>query len=271
MKKAGIMGWPVAHSLSPRIHGYWLEKYGIAGSYERLPMAPEGLGEALAGLKAGGFCGVNLTIPHKEAAVRFLEDMDDVVRNVRAVNTIVVKENGDLKGLNTDVFGFAENLRHAGCKMNGKRAVVLGAGGAARAVVVALLEGGSSIHLVNRTQERAKKIAEKFGRGITTGDWSNCAGFLEKADLLINTTSLGMAGQPSLEIDLAALPVGAWVTDIVYAPLETDLLKQARARGLRAVDGLGMLLHQARPAFQAWFGVDPEVTGDLRKFVLEGL
>jgi shikimate dehydrogenase len=262
------MGWPVAHSRSPRLHGYWLKHYGLDGSYEALPVKPENLGAALRALPERGFAGVNLTIPHKEAALAHVTRIDDAACAIGAVNTIVVEPDGTLSGSNTDVSGFAAALSEGAPKLdrNGP-AVVLGAGGAARAVLAAL--GGlgfSRITLINRTPERARALAQT--PGIELVDWASRARALEGASLLVNTTSLGMSGQPPLDLDLAALPAFATVMDIVYVPLETPLLAAARARGLVAVDGLGMLLHQARPGFKAWFGVDPAVTPALRAHVL---
>ncbi len=265
------MGWPVSHSRSPRLHGYWLEAYGIDGAYLPLAVKPDRFAAALTSLQDLGFQGVNVTIPHKEAAYRAVDRFDDVARAVGAVNTIVFKD-GSLAGSNTDVYGFLENLRQelAHWSAAAGPAVVLGAGGAARAVVVGLLqEGAPEIRLLNRTISRAEALATDMGDKVTVCPWGAWERAMVDAALLVNTTSLGMSGQPPLDLDLDPLPSNAVVNDLVYAPLETGLLASARRRGNRVVDGLGMLLHQARPGFEAWFGVAPAVTDDLRSFVLE--
>lgn len=270
-KKAGVMGWPVAHSLSPALHEFWLKQYGIAGSYEALPVPPDKLAEALRMLKMRGFAGCNLTIPHKEAALPLMTRLDEAARRIGAVNTVVVDPDGMLSGSNTDGFGFIENLRAAVPDFNPRRspAVVLGAGGAARAILCALIDAGApEIRLVNRSPERARTLANSLDGPIRIGSWEQRAGLLAGAGLLVNATSLGMTGQQSLDIALENLPTTAMVNDIVYAPVETPLLRQARMRGLHAVDGLGMLLHQARPGFKAWFGIEPRVTPELRRAVL---
>lgn len=265
------MGWPVAHSLSPALHGFWLKQLGIDGSYENLAVPPDRLASALRGLAAKGFAGCNLTIPHKEAALPLMELLDPAARRIGAVNTVVVKPDGALAGFNTDGAGFIENLRAEipGWQAGAGPAAVLGAGGAARAVIDALIQAGSpGIVLANRHRERAEPLAKVFGNKIKVVEWDARNRALAGAALLVNATSLGMEGNPPLELDLAALPAGAAVCDIVYAPLETGLLKAAKARGLKTADGLGMLLHQARPAFKLWFGVLPEVTPELRRAVL---
>ena len=265
------MGWPVSHSRSPRLHGYWLEAYGIDGAYLPLAVKPDRFVAALDSLMDLGFRGVNVTIPHKESAYRAVDRCDDVAKAVGAVNTIVFKE-GNLEGSNTDVFGFLENLRQEAPNWSAVAgpAVVLGAGGAARAVVAGLLRSGATeVRLVNRTISRAEALATEMGDEINIYSWGAWDRALSEAALLVNTTSLGMSGQPPLEINLDPLPTNAVVNDLVYAPLETCLLASARQRGNSVVDGLGMLLHQARPGFEAWFGVAPEVTADLRSFVLE--
>jgi shikimate dehydrogenase len=271
-KLAGVMGWPVGHSLSPRLHGYWLEHYGIDGAYVPLAVAPEHFTSALRSLAEMGFRGVNLTIPHKQAALALCDEVAPLAQRIGAVNTLVF-EDGRLSGSNTDAFGFLENLRQ-GVPDWGPAAgpaLVLGAGGAARAVAVALLDAGvPELRLANRTDARAEALAEELGAEVTAVAWDARAAALEGLGLLVNTTSLGMTGQPPLELELEGLPKGALVADIVYVPLETPLLARARSRGNPAVDGLGMLLHQARPGFEAWFGVAPEVTTELRAFVLAG-
>ncbi|MAO55356.1 MAG: shikimate dehydrogenase [Rhodospirillaceae bacterium] len=273
-KLAGVMGWPVAHSLSPMLHGHWLDSLGIDGAYLPLAVAPENFAEVLAALPKMGFRGVNVTVPHKEAALAAVDEADALARRIGAVNTIVVGDDGKLTGTNTDGFGFLENLKAGAPKWNaaGGPAVVLGAGGAARAVAVALIDAGApEIILVNRTRARAEKIAADLGGPLTVWDWDDRAAVLAGANLLVNTTTLGMTGKAPLDISLDALPAAALVNDIVYAPLQTDVLAAAAARGNPVVDGLGMLLHQARPGFEAWFGVAPKVTPDLRARILENL
>ena len=271
--KAGVMGWPVKHSLSPRLHGFWLRHFVLNGSYDILPVLPEALAPTLRTLAKDGFRGVNLTVPHKEAACALVHSLDDDARRIGAVNLIVVGEDGKLQGRNTDAYGFTQNLLTNGVKPGGA-ALMLGAGGAARAVIVALIDMGySEIRIANRTRERAEKLAREFATlscKITTVDWNAAADSMGGISLLVNTTSLGMSGQMPLDVSLAALPKDAAVTDIVYAPLDTGLLQKARARGHKTVDGLGMLLHQARPAFAAFYGRTPDVTPELRQFVLAG-
>jgi shikimate dehydrogenase len=271
-KLAGVMGWPVGHSRSPRLHGFWLRSYGIDGAYLPLPVKPENLEKALRALPLLGFSGCNLTIPHKEAALGLCDRLDSLAERVGAVNMVTVEPDGSLFGSNSDGYGFIENLRQGAPDWRPEAGPVclLGAGGAARALIVGLLDAGvPAIRLCNRSFHRAESLAEIFGPRVEAIEWEVRGAALEGASLLANATSLGMTGQPPLEIDLSPLPQGALVTDIVYSPLETPLLTAARACGLSAVDGLGMLLHQARPAFAAWFGQDPEVTQALRDFVLE--
>ena len=270
---AGVIGWPIAHSRSPRLHGYWLERYGIDGAYLPFAVRPERLAAALAGLPALGLSGINVTLPHKEAALSLCAKVTEAARRIGAVNTIVVTEDGKLEGSNTDAFGFLAHLAASqpGFRPNSGPAVLLGAGGAARAIAVALLDAGvPELRLVNRTRERAEALSAVLGPRARLIDWGGRARALEGAALLVNSTTLGMTGQPALDLDLAALPRGAVVYDIVYVPLETPLLAAARARGHPVVDGLGMLLHQARPGFAAWFGREPEVDSALRDFVLAG-
>ena len=266
---AGVIGWPVGHSRSPRLHGYWLEKYAIDGAYVPLAVAPDRFDEALKGLQAAGFRGVNVTVAHKEAAFRACDTIDPDGERIGAVNTIMFSDNGLVQGSNTDAFGFIENIQQA-IAWPGGVAVVLGAGGAARAVCVALIDAGATeIRLINRTRSRAERLSMEFGEVIRVEDWENRSDAQCSASLLVNTTSLGMTGQPPLDLDLDELPTSAIVNDIVYTPLETPLLKLARKRGNIPVDGLGMLLHQARPGFEAWFGTAPQVTEALRDFVLK--
>ncbi|MEO5373373.1 MAG: shikimate dehydrogenase [Alphaproteobacteria bacterium] len=268
---AGVIGWPVGHSRSPRLHGWWLDHYRIDGAYVPLPVKRDHVAAVLRALGQAGFRGVNVTVPHKEAALKAVDEATPIARRVGAVNTIFYDENGRMVGDNTDGFGFLENLRETrpDWRAEAGPAVVLGAGGAARAVCAALLDAGApSIRLVNRTIGKADALSRDIGGTITPVPWAERARALEGAALLVNTTTLGMAGADPLDIDLATLPTAALVTDIVYAPLETPLLKAAAARGNPVVDGIGMLLHQARPGFAGWFGVEPEVTVDLRAFVL---
>lgn len=272
-KVAGVMGWPVSHSRSPRLHGYWLEKYGIDGAYIPMAVPPGSLEQALRALPALGLRGANLTVPHKEAALRVCDTVDSLARRIGAVNTIVVGADGGLEGSNTDAFGLIENLRGASDWRAGDGpAVILGAGGAARSACVALIDAGvESIRIVNRTLQRAADLAGAMAPGCSAVAWDRREEALEGAMLLVNTTTLGMTGQPCLEIRLDALPRQATVYDIVYVPLQTGLLASARARGNPVVDGLGMLLHQARPGFEAWFGVKPEVDRELRDYLLGDL
>lgn len=271
---AGIVGWPVAHSLSPRLHGHWLQRYGIDGAYVPLPVPPERLEQALSALPALGLAGVNLTIPHKEPAVSLVDRLSPGAERIGAVNTVVVEDDGTLSGDNTDGFGFIAALSESGVGWRAEAgpAVVLGAGGAARAVAVALLDAGApEVRLLNRTLERARALASPLSGPIHAMDWAERSASLDGAALLVNTTSLGMRGQPPLVLALDALPRTALVTDVVYTPLITPLLAAAQARGNPVVDGLAMLLHQARPGFRAWFGVDPRVDDDLRAVVAAGL
>jgi shikimate dehydrogenase len=263
------MGWPVAHSKSPALHGYWLREKGIDGAYVPLAVPPADLATALRALPAMGFAGVNLTVPHKEAALTLVDEADETARRIGAVNTVTVRDRRVL-GTNTDAYGFLANLRHAvpQFRIAAGAVVVLGAGGAARAICAGLLsEGCPEIRLVNRGEERARALAAKFDKRIVVHPWAARAAVLADAALLVNTTTLGMTGQPPLDLDLGRLPTTSAVYDIVYVPLETPLLAKARSRGHSVVDGLGMLLYQAQPAFAAWFGVTPDVTPALRDLV----
>ena len=267
---AGVMGWPVAHSRSPLIHNYWLQKYGLTGSYVQLAVQPGQLATALSGLAALGFKGCNVTIPHKVEALKLVHLVDANARRVGAVNTVVVQPDGSLKGMNTDGFGYIQSLLDAqpDWRANSGPVVVLGAGGAARAVVLALAdEGAKEIRLVNRTLYKAEAMAAEFGSSVKAIPWELRDAALSGAALLVNTTSQGMHGHQPLDLDLSALPTHALVSDIIYVPLETPLLQAAKARGNPTVGGLGMLLNQARPAFEAWFGILPDVTPELRRSV----
>ena len=271
---AGVMGWPIDHSRSPALHGFWLAEHGIDGAYVPLAVHPDHLDRALRALPALGFRGCNLTIPHKEAALRSLDRVEPVAQRIGAVNTVTVAEDGTLEGRNSDVYGFRENLKESapGWDPAAAPAVVLGAGGSARAVVAALLEDGApEIRLVNRSRGRAEALARDLSPSLTRiaiVDWADAGKAFAEAGLLVNTTSLGMAGQPGLQLDLAPLPTTAVVTDLVYVPLETELLTIAGRRGNPVVDGLGMLLHQGRPGFEAWFGVEVRVSAPQRAAVL---
>ncbi len=271
---AGAMGWPIGHSLSPRLHGYWLRKYAVDGAYVPLAVRPGDFAEAVRMLPRLGFAGANVTVPHKEAALAAVDEVAGEARRVGAVNTIIVRPDGSLLGRNSDGFGFMENLKSGLPDWDPGRgpAVVLGAGGAARAVCAALVDGGvPELRLVNRTASRAEALVADIGGPIEVVSWSERESALGGARLLTNTTTLGMAGGPPLDLALERLPPEAAVTDVVYAPLRTPLLLAAAARGNATVDGLGMLLHQARPGFAAWFGVEPEVTDEMRAFVLQGM
>lgn len=266
--KVCVIGWPIAHSRSPIIHGFWLNQLGIAGSYEAVSVPPPDFTDFIRHLAGRGFVGANVTLPHKEKAFAFSARKTPTAEKLQAVNTLWL-ENGALYADNTDVEGFLSALDHeaAGWDLPSGAAVVLGAGGAARAIVHGLLLRRLKVIISNRTLARAEELAAHAGSDAAVADWANLSAALEKADLLINTTSLGMKGQPPLDIDLSPLPPHAVVNDIVYFPLETALIRQARARGLRTVSGLGMLLHQAVPGFARWFGVRPTVTPELRRLV----
>lgn len=272
-RRACILGHPVAHSRSPLIHGTWLAEFGLDGSYERLDVAPADLAAVLNGLAERGFAGGNVTVPHKEAAAALVQASTPVARALDAVNTLWL-EDGRLHGTNTDVEGFLASLDAGapGWDHALRRAVVLGAGGAARAVVHALLErGAEQVVVANRTLARAEDLVRRFGGRVHALAWQEAPAALGDAGLLVNTTALGMAGQPPLALDFCALPVEAVVTDIVYVPLVTPLLDWAGRRGNRVVDGLGMLLHQAVPGFERWFGVRPAVTPALRASIVADL
>jgi shikimate dehydrogenase len=265
------MGWPVAHSRSPRLHGHWLRRYGIDGAYVPLAVHPDAIATALRALPVLGFAGCNLTLPHKELAFPLVDRTDAAARRIGAVNTVVVEEDGTLSGFNTDAIGFLAALDEGapGWRQGAGPVTVVGAGGAARAVVAGLLEVGiAPVRIVNRTDARAAALAASFGEGAQAWAWGQRAAALDGAHLLVNAATAGMEGAGRLDLDLAALPQRAVVTDVVYVPLETPLLAAARVRGCRTVDGLGMLLHQARPGFRAWFGIEPVVDEALRAAVL---
>ncbi len=267
---AGVMGYPVMHSRSPKLHNYWLAKYGLAGTYVPLAIKAEHLRAALRALPALGFSGCNLTIPHKEAALEIVDRIDPLARRIGAVNCVVVAADGSLMGQNHDAFGYIESVRETqpAWRADAGPIVVIGAGGGARAVLVSLIDQGArEIRLVNRTPARAKALAGEFGGPITALGWEQREVALKGAATLVNATNQGMVGEPPLDLALDALPVSALVSDIIYIPRETALLAAARKRGNPTVNGLGMLLHQARPAFHAWFGIMPEVTPELRAMI----
>jgi len=270
---ACVIGWPVAHSRSPAIHRFWLRQLRIEGDYVPVAVEPGRIAAFLEGFQASGYVGGNVTVPHKEIAFASVAEADPAARAIGAVNTLWI-EKGKLVGGNTDAFGFLANLDEAvdNWDRDPGAAVVLGAGGASRAILFALLERGfAPIHLVNRTLARAEALAERFGKDVRPAGWEKADRLLGEATILVNTTTLGMKGTEPIALDLGALPDNAVVTDLVYVPLETPLLALARARGLRTVDGLGMLLHQAVPGFERWFVKRPTVSHELRAAVLRTL
>ena len=269
---AGVIGWPINHSRSPRIHNHWLKLHGIDGSYLPMAVAPGHLQMALQGLPALGFKGCNITLPHKVDALKLVHQVDANARRMGAINTVVVQADGSLKGFNNDGFGFIQALLDGkpDWRADAGPITVLGAGGAARAVVLSLADrGAKEIRLINRTLATSQALAQEFGAPVVALPWSERHSALADVSLLVNTTSLGMQGKEPLDLDLTALPAHAYVCDVIYAPLETPLLAAARLRNNATVNGLGMLLHQARPAFAAWFGVMPEVTDELRRATLQ--
>lgn len=267
--RAGVAGWPVEHSRSPLIHNFWLKRLAIHAVYERFPVPPGGFAGFAERIGRDGLLGVNVTVPHKEAAFAVCDRRTPVAQALGAVN-VLWREDGLLWGDDTDVAGFLANLDESapGWSERPRSAAVIGAGGAARAIVYGLIQRGFvRIVLINRTLSRAEALAETFGARVAARPFGELPDALPSAEVLVNTTSLGMVGQPPLELDLEGLPADAVVADIVYAPLRTPLIESARARGLRTAEGLGMLLHQAAPAFERWFGRRPEVTGELRSLV----
>ena len=268
---AGVIGHPIAHSKSPQLHGYWLRRYGIKGHYIPMDIGHADLKDALAALPKLGFVGLNVTIPHKETVLQLADIVTDRAALIGAANTLIFRKDGRIHADNTDGSGFMANLRQNAphwVPANGP-AVVFGAGGAARAVIAALIEVGvPEIRLANRTRPRAEAIRADFGAKLAVIDWVQAANMLEGAVTVINTTSLGMVGKPDFRVPLDALDKSALVSDLVYNPLQTQLLRDAKSRGCTTVDGLGMLLHQAAPGFERWFGQRPDVDDATRNAVL---
>lgn len=264
--KAAVVGFPVSHSLSPAIHSHWIKQYELQGSYDAREIPPEHLKESLLHMMEEGYTGFNITIPHKQSVMALCDELDDAARAIGAVNTLAAGGDGGLRGYNTDAYGFIENIRDAapGFDFAAGAALVLGAGGAARAIVHGLLRhGAKDIRIANRTHERAEKLARDFG--VEEAACGTGAAGLKDVALLVNTTPLGMKGQPPLDFDVSLLPPDTVVNDIVYNPGETQLLKDAAGRSLKTIDGLGMLLHQAARAFEIWTGIGPEITVELRE------
>jgi shikimate dehydrogenase len=273
-KKACVIGWPIKHSRSPLIHNYWLKKYGIDGAYTAEQVAVSELEVFFRDLPKN-FAGCNITIPHKEEALNFVHDVAPLAKNVGAINTVVVKD-GKLHGFNTDVYGFTKNLESSGKWQKKKPAYIVGAGGAARAVVAALVEAGcEKIYVTNRTIDRLRNFCSElsavFNVSLHMVGWEDREDPLQVVDLLVNTTSQGMEGQDALDLSVKKLKTGALVSDLVYTPIDTPLLLEAKRRNHPTVDGLGMLLHQAAPGFEAWFGVKPEVDAELRALILKDI
>jgi shikimate dehydrogenase len=273
MIRACVIGWPVSHSRSPLIHGYWLKLHGIDGRYDRHPVTPEHVATFLRGMREQGFAGCNVTLPHKEVAFATVDEARPAARAAAAANTLW-HENGKLVGDNSDSAGFMDNLQASAPRLRlaGSTVSVLGAGGAARGIVFALLEAGAGeVRLFNRTRARADAVAGYFGPKVKAFDWRERAVRSRDAALFVNTTSLGMKGGELLDMDVSVLDRTCVVADIVYVPLVTPLLAVAQARGLATVDGLGMLLHQAVPGFEKWFGVRPQVTAELRALLVRDI
>jgi shikimate dehydrogenase len=270
-KLAGIMGMPVFQSRSPIIHNYWIKKHNIKGAYGHFPVQIDNVETAIRGLSALGLAGCNITQPHKLMAMKMMDELTPLAKRIGAINCIVVQPDGSLHGFNNDGFGYIQSLKdvNPAWRADAGPITVIGAGGAARAVVISLLDqGATEIRLINRTRAKAEELAAADPTVVKTYDWSERNAALEGAAMLVNTTNQGMYGQPPLEITLDALPKTAMVSDLIYIPLETPLLAAAKARGHVTSNGLGMLLNQAIPAFEAWFGVKPEITDELRKAVL---
>lgn len=270
---AGVIGDPIAHSLSPRLHGHWLKRYGLRGHYVPLHINHVDLPEALKTLPRMGFVGINVTLPHKELVLSLADTVTDRAALIGAANTLTFMANGQIQADNTDGMGFLSNIRQSlpGWTASAGPVLVIGSGGAAKAIVSALVSDGAPVvYVANRTRARADALKEQFGARVSPVDWTQISDLIADAALIVNTTSLGMTGQNPLTIDLSRLSPPTVVTDIVYSPLETDLLREAAARGCETVDGLGMLLHQAVPGFERWFNYTPMVDDDLREAVLNG-
>ncbi|MDB6180965.1 shikimate dehydrogenase [Paracoccus fistulariae] len=268
---AGVIGMPIAHSRSPQLHGHWLKRYGIKGHYVPLPVMPEHLAEVLRVLPRAGFVGVNVTIPHKEAVLALADFITDRAALIGAANTLIFRPDGKIHADNTDGYGFIANIRQTvpDWQPDAGPAAIIGAGGAARAVVASLLDSGvKELRITNRTRIRSEQIKAEFGARLVVYDWAQAGNMLDGAATVVNATSLGMDGKQPLRVPLDALSPQTLVTDLVYAPLMTPLLSEAQDRGCKIVDGLGMLLHQAAPGFERWFGQRPEIDEDLRKAVL---
>lgn len=267
---AGVMGWPVMQSRSPMLHNHWFGQHGLQGSYVPLAIHPEGIGSALRALHPLGFAGCNLTIPHKQTAMKIVDAVDETATKIGAISCVTVRPDGSLAGTNNDWYGFTENILEfvPGWRADAGPVTVIGAGGGGRAVVYGLaLRGAKEIRLVNRTQARVERLAKEIGGPITVLPWEARHDALDGAAMLVNATSQGMIGQAPLDLRLGRLPASALVSDIIYIPRETPLLAAARTRGHRTVTGLGMLLHQGRPAWKAWFGIEPKVTAELRALI----
>jgi shikimate dehydrogenase len=267
---AGVMGWPVMHSRSPLLHNHWMAEYKLAGSYVPLAIRPETLGAALRALQPLGFSGCNLTIPHKQEAMKIVDEVDEVAKRIGAISCVTVRLDGSLLGTNNDCYGYIHSLKQEqpAWRADAGPAVVIGAGGGSRAVCYALArDGAREIRLVNRSLERARELAEEFGAPLKALPWEQRHDALADASLVVNTTSQGMVGQGALDLRLDQLPKHALASDIVYTPLETPFLREARMRGNPTINGLGMLLHQARPAWKSWFGIEPQVTPALRAMI----
>ncbi len=270
MKHACVIGWPVEHSRSPLLHGYWLKKYGIDGTYTKRAVAPEAVAGFLQSLRANGYVGCNVTVPHKAAAFSAADEREDSAKAVSAANTLWLSD-GKLVAANTDTYGYMTNLSQQAPGWDRRDAPVsiLGAGGAARAIVFGFLDAGvSEIRVFNRTRARAETLAQQFGSCVKVFDWSQREAGSRDSAVLVNTTTIGMNGAGTLDLDLAGFDPECVVSDIVYVPLETELLRKAKSQGLRTVDGVGMLLHQGVPGFEKWFGVRPEVTDELRNLIV---
>src|SRR6516225_135133 len=267
---AGVMGWPVMHSRSPLLYNYWFRQHNLAGTYVPLAIPPSGLEAALRALHPLGFAGCNLTIPHKQEAMKWVDEVDTVAKSIGAISCVAVRTDGSLAATNNDCYGFIQNVReeHPGWRAGAGPSVVIGAGGGARAVCYALAaDGAKEIRLVNRTFDRAKKIAEDFGGLINALPWEQRHEVLDGAAMVVNTTSQGMVSQSPLDLKLDKLPARALAVDIFYVPLETPFLRTTRERGNPTINGLGMLLQQGRPAWRAWFGIEPAVTAELKAII----